>query len=312
MHLPVLADEAVSWLRVKPEGVYVDCTAGAGGHAARVAAELTTGQLIALDRDPKAVRMARERLAAYPQAVVLQRNHGEVRAVLTELGISTIDGLLLDAGVSSMQLDDPARGFSFQESGPLDMRMDPSQGESASDYLKSISETELANVLRSYGDVGPAKRIASVIVQRARAGQLTTTADLQEAICQALPFVRGVPKEVRTAFQAIRIAVNREFEAITEALRAGINLLRPGGRIVAIAFHSGEDRIIKNLFRDASRPQHEFEPDGRVRRTHPPVLRVLTPTPVTPSEAECEQNPRAQSARLRAAERLPTEKDAAQ
>ncbi len=305
VHTPVLAGPALEWLRVRPQGTYVDCTAGAGGHAEAIARQLCGGRLIALDRDPEAVERARERLAVYPTVQVFHRNYDELAQILAELGIRHIEGVLIDAGVSSMQLDDPARGFSFQQDGPLDMRMDPTSGLSAAERLAQMNEGELARVLRDYGDVGPAQRIARGILGRARAGRLSTTKDLRDAVAEALSFVRGVPDETRTVFQAIRILVNDELRRLEAVLRGQIlPALSPEGRVVVITFHSGEDRIVKNVFRDASRPRRLFRPDGRLEREEPPMAAVLTPKPIEPDEAECRANPRAKSAKLRAAERL--------
>lgn len=303
-HVPVLADAALSWLRIREDGTYVDCTAGAGGHSALIAERNPRGRLVALDRDPSAVALARQRLEPFPHATVFHRNYAELTEVLAEAGIENVDGILLDAGISSMQLDRPDRGFAFQEEGPLDMRMDPTRGPSAAEFLGRIDEAELARILKEYGDVRPAKRIAAAIVARRRRGGLSTTSDLAGAVAEALPFVRGVPEETRTVFQAVRIAVNDELGGLESCLIQAVDALKPGGRLVAIAFHSGEDRIVKNVLRDASRTQRDLYPDGRVRGVRPPRLKVLTPAPVTPEPEETRRNPRAHSARLRAAERL--------
>jgi 16S rRNA (cytosine1402-N4)-methyltransferase len=304
VHVPVLAGAALGWLRIRDDGVYVDGTAGAGGHSALIAERIPRGRLIALDRDPAAVEAARARLREFANVEVRHRNYGERAAVLAERGIEGVDGVLLDAGLSSMQIDDGARGFSFQEEGPLDMRMDPSAGPTAATYLARVDESELSRVLREYGDVGPSRRIAAAIVARRHRNALRTTRDLAAAVEEALDFVRGTPEEVRTVFQAIRMAVNEELTWLERGLHDAVAALRPGGRLVAIAFHSGEDRVVKNVLRDASRPRRELYPDGRVRVVHPPLMRVLTPKPVTPDAEETRANPRAHSARLRAAERV--------
>lgn len=305
MHVPVLPGPALDWLRVRPDGVYVDCTAGYGGHAELIARRLTSGRLLALDRDPEAVDRVRRRLSKFPQVDVVHANYSDLTAVLRERHIAEVDGVLIDAGVSSAQLDDPRRGFSFQADGPLDMRLDARQSTTARDLLMRAAESELVHLLRAYGDVRPAKRIARAIVQRREQGRMNTTADLRDAVFEALSFVTGTPDEVRTVFQAVRIAVNDEYAHLEAGLRAGIDSLAPGGRIVAISFHSGEDRIVKNTLREESRPQRAFHPDGRIAAERPPRLRVLTHKPVTADAAELAANPRAHSARLRAAERLP-------
>jgi 16S rRNA (cytosine1402-N4)-methyltransferase len=304
VHVPVLAGPALEWLAVREDGTYVDCTAGAGGHSELIARRLGSGRLIALDRDPAAVKLASERLTGYANAQVVQRNYDELRKVLEERGIDKVNGVLLDAGLSSMQIDDASRGFSFQGEGPLDMRMDTTRGETAAEFLRRCRERELETLLREFGDVGPAGRIARQIVADAASGQLNTTYDLARSVRSALPFVAGEPAEVRTVFQAVRIALNRELESLESALTQAIDALAPGGRLVAIAFHSGEDRVIKRALQTASRPQRELWPDGRVRKTTPPQLKLLTPKPVVAGESECKTNPRAHSAKLRAAERL--------
>jgi 16S rRNA (cytosine1402-N4)-methyltransferase len=309
VHQSVLAGPALEWLGVREDGVYVDCTAGAGGHSALIAQRLTCGRLLALDRDLSAVAIAGERLSAYPCAEVIHRNYGELAETLAEQRVELVDGVLIDAGLSSMQIDTPERGFSFQADGPLDMRMDPSRGEGAADYLKNVGEADLARALRQYGDVGPTKRIAAAICRRAGEGRLALTCDLVDAVSEALPFAKRIPDEVRQVFQAIRIAVNEELRWLEAGVRQAIDVLRPGGRIVVISFHSGEDRIAKNVLREESRVRRELELDGRVKRSIPPRLRVLTRKPVVPDEEENRLNPRAHSARLRAAERLATSED---
>lgn len=304
MHTPVLAGPALEFLRVRENGTYVDCTAGAGGHTALIAARLNEGTVIALDRDEGAVKLARARLKSFPMASVLHRNYGELAAVLAELGIDQVDGILIDAGMSSMQLDDADRGFSLQRQGPLDMRMDRSAGPTAADFLAAVDEVELVRILKEYGDLRKARAIARAIVKRREKEPLKTTQDLAKAVSDVFHFVQGVPEETRTVFQAIRIAVNDEFRWLEAGARQAISLLAPGGRFVGISFHSGEDRILKNVLREASRPRRILKPDGRIEKTIPPTVKLLTPKPVTPSTEEIQANPRAHSARLRAAERL--------
>ena len=304
-HVPVLAEAALTWLAVKPDGVYVDCTAGAGGHAAMIAARLSAGgRLLAIDRDPTAVELAAQRLREYACATVVRGNYGNLQEILKTAGLTAVDGILIDAGLSSMQLNTPSRGFSFQESGPLDMRMDPESGESLAAYLARVTEVELAGVLRHYGDVGPARRIARAILRRRTAGALKGTDDLADAVREALDFVRGEPEEIRTVFQALRIVVNDELGHLERGLRQALAVLRPGGRLVVISFHSGEDRMVKGLLREASRTRRILREDGRTLSVRLPSLRILTPKPVLPDAEEIARNPRAKSARLRAAERL--------
>ena len=303
-HIPVMANEALRWLNIRPDGLYVDGTAGAGGHAARIAERLETGKLIALDRDKTAVAIAGERLKPFPQACVVHANYCELNQVLHDAGLGRVDGVLIDAGLSSMQIDRPERGFSFQEDGPLDMRMDPGGGPSAAEWLAAVTEDTLAAALRDFGDVAPARRVARAILDRQRAGRMTRTTDLADAVRQALDFVRGDPAEVRTVFQAVRIAVNQELECLRRGLEAAVEALRPGGRLVVISFHSGEDRVVKDTLRQWSRTARELTRDGRVRAVRAPRLRLLAPGPILPSEEETRANPRAKSAKMRVAERL--------
>ncbi len=298
-----MAQEALHWLAIRPDGTYVDATAGAGGHSALIAALLDTGRLVSLDRDATAVAMAGERLKNFPQACVVHANYSDLNQVLRDEDIHGVDGVLIDAGVSSMQIDRAERGFSFQEDGPLDMRMDPGSGPSAAEWLASVSEEALAAALRDLGDVGPARRIAKVILERQRAGRMNRTGDLAAAVRDTLDFVRGEPGEVRTVFQAVRIAVNRELECLRRGLEAAVDVLNPGGRLVVISFHSGEDRVVKDAFRAWSRLEKELTRDGRVRSVRGPRLRLPVSGPVTPSEDEARLNPRAKSAKMRVAER---------
>lgn len=303
-HVPVMLREALEWLAVRPDGRYVDCTAGAGGHSAAIAERLTTGRLLALDRDPAAVETARRRLAPHGAAGVVRANYGELKEVLSGLDWGPVDGVLIDAGVSSMQIDTPGRGFSFQAPGPLDMRMDTTSPVTAASWLAGTTEAELARVLREYGDVGPAGRIARAVLARARAGRMETTEDLAAAVREALPFVKGDPAETRTVFQAVRIAVNDELSALRAGVGQALEAVAPGGRVVVITFHSGEDRIVKTLFREASRPVVELLRDGRRGAAFPARFRLPVARPVVPGAEEARANPRAKSARLRVAERL--------
>jgi 16S rRNA (cytosine1402-N4)-methyltransferase len=294
----------LEWLRVREDGIYVDCTAGAGGHSLLIAEQLRGGRLLALDRDPIAVRMASERLRALPAAKVVNARYAELIAVLAREHIECVDGVLIDAGVSSMQLDDPARGFSFQSEGPLDMRMDTTQSTTAASFLATAREKDIERVLRDYGDVRRARSIARAICAARSAKPLETTTDLVAAIRHAFPHVDRIPEETRTVFQAIRIATNNELDELEVALRAAVGALRPGGRLVVISFHSGEDAIAKSVLRELGTSRVERAPDGRTIGKTRPLLRVLTRKPIVPTADEVRANPRAHSARLRAAEKL--------
>jgi 16S rRNA (cytosine1402-N4)-methyltransferase len=296
--------EVIDFLDVQPGGTYVDCTAGAGGHSALIAERLSGGRLIALDQDPSAVQMASERLAPWPHCEVVHTRYDALAEVLASRGIAGVDGILLDAGVSSMQLDQAERGFSLDREGPLDMRMNPTTGLSAAQWIASTDEATVSEALRQYGDVGPARRIAKRIKARSLSGQMNRTTDLVAAVCEGLDFVNRVPDEVRTVFQAIRIAVNDELQVLETALRRGIDQLNVDGRFVVLAFHGTEDSVVKGVFRDVSRKHIERYPDGRTKSQTPPLARLLTRKPVTPTAEEVSQNPRAKSARLRAVTRI--------
>ncbi|MFP6616631.1 MAG: 16S rRNA (cytosine(1402)-N(4))-methyltransferase RsmH [Candidatus Hydrogenedentota bacterium] len=305
MHVTVLAEEAIEWLRIAPDGVYVDGTTGFGGHTLRIAERLgDDGRVFGLDRDSQAVEMARKRVQAFPQATILHRNYDRLSEVVEELKLPQLDGVLIDAGVSSMQLDDPARGFTFQEEGPLDMRMDRTSEVSAETWLAEISENDLAAALKRYGDIRKAKTIAAAICRWRVTSGMTTTADLVAAVKDALPFVSGVPEETRTVFQAIRIAVNDELRSLERFMAQAIDSLETGGRLVCITFHSGEDRIVKNVLKEAGKPRRELHPDGRLKTLHEARVNVLTSKPISPGANEIAENPRARSAKLRAAEKL--------
>lgn len=303
-HVPVLLEAALEYLAVHPEGTYVDCTAGAGGHAEAIARKLNQGRLLALDRDATAVAMATTRLQPYPHAQVVQTDYRHLAEVATAHALGPVDGILIDAGLSSMQLDTASRGVSFQANGPLDMRMDPTTGEPASALLASMAEADIATLLRTYGDIRLAGRIARVIRERAGEGRLDTTEDLAAAVSEALNLGGRQAEETRAVFQAVRIAVNDELRGLEIALDQAVHLLGLGGRLVVITFHSGEDRVAKQCLRRWSRPYRELHPDGRVKHTHPPIVEVLTPRPVLPTSAEQRSNPRSKSAKLRACVRI--------
>ena len=301
-----MADAALAGLKIRPEGFYVDCTAGVGGHATLIAERLEGGRLIALDRDPSAVALASSRLAIHDHAQVIHANYGDLDEVLSKLEISAVDGILIDAGVSSMQLDQPERGFSFQGDGPLDMRMDISQGVSARTMLAAYSLDDLTEGLKRYGDVRLAKRIARQILLRRDAGKLETTDDLRSAVCDALDFVHGEPEEIRTVFQAIRIMVNQELDNLEQGMQAAIKRLNVGGRLVVLSFHSGEDRVVKQIMQTYSRKRQHLHPDGRVKSESTPILKRITRKPMMPDEEEVRRNPRAKSVKMRIAEKLAT------
>jgi 16S rRNA (cytosine1402-N4)-methyltransferase len=306
--MPVMPDEAIRYLAPKSGGIYVDGTLGGAGHAARILeASSPDGALIGLDRDAEALRAARERLLPFGDRVKLVHgNFAGIAEALAGFGIERIDGLLLDLGVSSHQLDMAERGFSFQQDAPLDMRMDRSSGATAAELLNSLSEEELARIIRDFGEERWAKRIAAFIVNARGEAPIETTLRLVDIIKGAIP--RGAWEErlhpATRSFQALRIAVNEELTSLEKGLDSGIRMLNRGGRVVVIAFHSLEDRIVKNSFRHFA---HGCTcPKGLPYCVcgNKPLLRLLTGKPVMAGEAEVGANPRARSARLRAAERL--------
>ncbi len=285
-HVSVLLEPALEYLAIRPDGIYVDATFGAGGHTQAILTRLTTGRVIAIDADPEALE--RSRAIAHPQFTFIRANFSELRRVLDDCGVALIDGVLFDLGVSSMQLDDATRGFSFREAAPLDMRMDPQRGESAFDVLSTASETELADMFFNYGEERAARRIARAIVVRRDSGRLPTTTTEFAQMVAGIVHRPGKRERIHPAtrvFQALRIAVNDELYALRDGLSAAVDRVRGAGRIVTISFHSLEDRIVKQSFRDDER------------------LRVLTKKPVIADADEMAENPRARSAKLRAAER---------
>jgi len=305
-HVPVMVEEALRLLQIVPDGTYVDATAGAGGHAERIASLLAGGRLIAIDRDPQAVALASKRLDRHACTTVVKANYSELQAVLSALGIAAVDGVLLDAGVSSVQLDTPDRGFSLQLDGPLDMRMDTTGETDAATWLARASVEEIESVLRMYGDVGPAGRIARVIAARCRDRRMERTSDLAAAVREALDFVSSDPEEIRTVFQAVRMAVNEELKHLEQGLRQAAQALAVRGRLVVISFHSGEDRVVKQVFRELTRPAVRLHPDGRVREKTAPAFRLVLSKPLTPGEEEIRANSRSKSAKMRVIERSET------
>ena len=303
-HVPVLLEEAVHALAIRPDGIYVDATFGRGGHSRAILARLGTGgRLLALDRDPTAVAAAAD--IADPRFRIVHAPFSELAKVLHEHGIEHIDGLLLDLGVSSPQLDTAERGFSFRHDGPLDMRMDPTRGPSAAEWLSEVDEHELAQVIRDYGEERFARQVARAIVQARAVAPLERTRELAQVIATAVRKREPGQDPATRTFQAIRIHLNREFEELEEALHQGLQHLAPGGRLVAITFHSLEDRIVKRFIRD-----HSTVPDHLARlplREDQLPPRALAPIgrAARASAAEVAANPRARSAHLRVAERTP-------
>jgi 16S rRNA (cytosine1402-N4)-methyltransferase len=302
-HQPVLLEEAVSSLNIRNEGIYLDGTFGRGGHSRAIIARLTEqGRLLALDKDPEAIAAGLEELGTDARFSIVQGSFADMDQLVHDWGVEgALDGILLDLGVSSPQLEDPERGFSFMEDGPLDMRMDPTQGVSAAEWLAEADEREISRVFWEFGEERFARRIAKSIVMARQREQLYRTSQLAKLIENTIGN-RERKHPATRCFQAIRIFINNELADLASGLEASIKQLRPGGRLVAISFHSLEDRLVKRTFREAVRP-------GKVRRNipeHPdwkPVLKLIGKV-VRPSEHEISVNPRARSAVMRVAEKL--------
>ena len=298
-HTAVLLHEAVDALVTDPAGTYVDGTFGRGGHSRLLLERLApAGRLLALDRDPEAVAAAAEMHDA--RFSIHHANFAELPGVLAAMGIAQVDGVLLDLGVSSPQIDTPARGFSFRFDGPLDMRMDPSRGESAAEFLARADERAIAEVIRDYGEERFAVSISKALVARRASGQpVRTTAQLAQLVAGAVRTREAGQDPATRTFQALRIFVNAELEALEQVLKDSLGFLKPGGRLAVIAFHSLEDRIVKTFIARESKSAF----DRRAPFAEPAPLRLTALGRAKPSAAEIAANPRARSAVLRAAER---------
>ena len=307
-HRSVLLDECMQGLAIKPDGVYLDGTAGGGGHSSEIARRLSDGGLlIAIDQDETAVAVVTERLSSFGlRARVVRNNFCELKSVCREQGIEEIDGLLLDLGVSSYQLDTPERGFSYQADAPLDMRMDKRKSLSAYEVVNTYPQEKLKKILFDYGEERFAPAIASAIVKQREKHPIETTAELSDLIKYAIPPAarEGGHHPAKRSFQAIRIEVNAELDVIEPAIRDAVSLLRRGGRIAIITFHSLEDRIVKQTFSDLASGctcPRDFPVCVCGKK---PLVKIVTKKPILPSREELEENPRSRSAKLRVAEKL--------
>lgn len=304
-HISVLLNECIDNLNITPDGIYVDGTMGGGGHSLEIAKRLTTGRLICIDQDPNAHEAAGKRLAEYKDRITFVRdNFGNIANILDSLGIEKIDGMLLDIGVSSHQLDEAERGFSYQQDAPLDMRMNPDRPFSAYDVVNGYDEDELDRVIFTYGEERWARRIAQFIVKERENKPIETTGELVDIIKKAVP--KGARKDgphpAKRTFQAIRIEVNGELDMLQKAIDDVAARLAVGGRLCIITFHSLEDRIVKEAFRKQENPcicppQFPVCVCGKK-----PLGRVITRKPILPSKEELEENPRSRSAKLRVLE----------
>ena len=306
-HISVLLQECIDGLNIKPDGIYVDGTLGGAGHSSQIAARLTTGRLIGIDRDPIALKAAGERLSKFGDRVTLvHSNFCEIPRVLDELGIEGVDGILLDLGVSSPQLDDGERGFSYMVDAPLDMRMNNGDALTAETIVNTWSYEELRRILYDYGEERYAPQIANHICKRREVAPIKTTLELVDVIRSAMPAaaLREKQHPAKRSFQAIRIAVNDELGAVRQVMDGAIPKLNPGGRLAIITFHSLEDRIVKNGMGDASKgctcpPNFPVCVCGKK-----PQVKLINRKPITASDEELEMNPRSRSAKLRVCEKL--------
>ena len=306
-HVSVLLDESIEALNIRPDGIYLDGTLGGAGHSSEIAKRLTSGILIGVDRDPKALAAAEERLAPWRDRVKLvHSNFRELDVILDSLGIPAVDGILLDLGVSSPQLDEAIRGFSYMADAPLDMRMDPSDPLTAWEVVNRWPQEELRRILFSYGEERYAPLIAAAIVRQREQAPINTTLALVDVIRSAMPqkALREKQHPAKRSFQAIRIAVNDELGAVDGVMSRAIARLNPGGRLAVITFHSLEDRIVKNAMAEAAKgctcpPEFPVCVCGKK-----PTLKLIARKPITAGETELEQNPRARSAKLRVGERI--------
>lgn len=302
-HIPVLFNETIEGLDIKPDGIYVDGTAGGAGHSFAIASKLKGGRLIAIDQDPDAIKTATERLSGLPATVVCS-NYREMRSVLDSLNIKDVDGVLLDIGVSSFQFDNTERGFSYHGSAPLDMRMSK-EGTSAKDLVNNLSAEELCNIFREYGEEKFAWKIAANIEKTREKKAIETTDELAEIIAASVPAaVRREGNPSRQCFQALRIAVNDELGALKDGINAAFDSLKPEGRLAIITFHSLEDRIVKNMFKEfctgcTCPPDIPICVCGKKPRG-----RLVTRKPITASEEELKFNSRSRSAKLRIIEKI--------
>jgi 16S rRNA (cytosine1402-N4)-methyltransferase len=293
-HIPVLLHETLEWMAPAPGEIFLDGTTGAGGHAAEIAARIgPRGLLVCADSDPSMLEVAAPRLSGFPWVRLVRADFADLEALREAAGGRSFDGALLDLGISSLQLDDPARGFSFRVEGPLDMRRDPDGGPTAAEILRDTREKDLADLFFRFGEERFSRRIARVVVERRKRDPIRTTTGLAELVSSAIPR-RAWPRDIHPAtrvFQALRIAVNQELSSLGVFLDAIPRHLSPGGRVAVISFHSLEDRMVKTAFRKSVSGPGDEEP----------MLERLTRKPVVPSEREARENPRARSAKLRVA-----------
>jgi 16S rRNA (cytosine1402-N4)-methyltransferase len=305
MHVPVLLNETLELLVKNPAGIYIDGTLGRGGHATEILRRLSPeGRLIGLDRDVEALEQTEEIFKSFGErAIRLHGNFADMKELCRQIGVTEADGVLLDLGVSSPQLNVAERGFSFAKDGPLDMRMDRTQGRSAADVVNEDDEVTLADFIFRFGEERDSRRIARAIVLERQHGRIERTLRLAEIVERAKGGRRGSIHPATQTFQALRMAVNAELESLESGLESGLSMLRDGGRMTVITFHSLEDRIVKDFFKRHAVKRESLQQGGEKLVYEEPAVRLLTKKPLTASEQELKNNPRARSAKLRAVER---------
>ena len=305
-HYSVMLDECIEGLAIKPDGIYVDATVGGGGHSEQIAKHLTTGRLIAIDRDEEAVKAAGERLSKYPSAKVYHDRFSRMAGLLSELGINGVDGVLIDCGVSSHQLDEKGRGFSYKNEAEVDMRMDQSRGLSAREVINTYKQKELERIFFEYGEERYSRRIAEAICEIRAKREIKTTTELADIIKNAMPAAARSEKghPAKRCFQALRIEVNDELGELAAGMEAGWQKLNQGGRMVILTFHSLEDRMTKRFYKDKI-TDCICPPEFPICVcNHRAEGRLLTKKPMLPSQEELVENPRSSSAKLRIIERI--------
>lgn len=306
-HVSVLLNEVIEELKIKEDGIYVDCTLGGAGHSSEILKRLSQkGRLIGIDQDTDALKAASEKLKDYKNVTYVHNNFYNIKNILEDLNIEKVDGILMDLGVSSYQLDKPERGFSYMHDAPLDMRMNKDSKFSAFDVVNSYDEQKLYKVIKDYGEEKFAKRIAGFIVEKRKEGDIKSTLELVDVIKSAIParFRREGPHPAKRTFQAIRIEVNKELEILNKAIEDGINKLNVSGRMCIITFHSLEDRIVKNKFKELKDPCTCPKDMPICVCGKKPEIEIITRKPIEPSEEEVNDNPRSRSAKLRVAEKI--------
>jgi 16S rRNA (cytosine1402-N4)-methyltransferase len=306
-HFSVMLKECMDGLNINPDGIYVDCTLGGAGHSSEILKRLSTkGRLIGIDQDLDALSAAKEKLKDYSNVTFVHNNFYNLEEILKDLQIDKIDGILMDLGVSSYQLDEAERGFSYMKNAPLDMRMDRTNPFSAYNVINEYSEEELYDVIKSFGEEKFAKRIANFLVERRKKKPLETTLDLVDVITAAIPakFRREGGHPAKRTFQAIRIEVNKELNILDKAISDAITSLKPEGRIAIITFHSLEDRIVKNRFRDLQDPCNCPKELPMCVCGKTPIIKIVNRKPIEASKEELELNSRSKSAKLRVAEKI--------